>query len=406
VQDGNSLNLLSASSLSSVHAAYLSGLDTNGNNVSRLWDSLHSEPVVFHYTRTGTPVSRLFSANNGGFLHAFDADTGEEKWAVMPLPLASSPRINDLMAQPSASKVYGLDGGISVWHHDIDGDNQVDSGESVMVYATARRGGRLITAIDASDPDSPQGQWVITNSTSSDFNRLGETWAEPVLSKLEDGTSGDRRTVLLVAGGYDPQYDDPNFTGTAAQSHDIFIIDAVSGNKLWSLSDEGQVALQKHSFASAVRPYDIDADGTLDVFYALNVRGEVIRCDVGDLPAGSSIGTVPNSSEITCGSVVALSTDQNRRFYSDLDTVVTTKYGPPRFARTHFGFGRKQLQSYIRLLDEIGLSSPDGIRALSSLSTHRFYIKNPCCYQVFKSAGLPFMPSLLFALRNWWCLLL
>ena len=81
-------------------------------------------------------------------------------------------------------------------------------------------------------------------------------------------------------------------------------------------------------------------------------------------------------------------------------------YGPPRFARTHFSFGRKQLQSYIRLLDEIGLSSPDGIRALSSLSTHRFYIKNPCCYQVFKSAGLPFMPSLLFALRNWWCLLL
>ena len=81
-------------------------------------------------------------------------------------------------------------------------------------------------------------------------------------------------------------------------------------------------------------------------------------------------------------------------------------YGPPRFARTHFSFGRKQLQSYIRLLDEIGLSSPDGIRALSSLSTHRFYIKNPCCNQVFKSAGLPFMPSLLFALRNWWCLLL
>lgn len=334
VQDGGSRLTINNAGLSPDLLNYALGKDETGANANRLWDALNAEPVVFHYRRgnAGT-ISRLFTANNGGFLHAFDPTSGTESWAIMPKPLLAN--LANLKAR-TRDKTYGLDGGITLWHDDLNGDRDLldasggvdtdpassSNRETLMAFATAHRGGSLIAAIDATDPNSPDPAWLVSDATSG-FSGLGQTWAKPVLAHLEEGSNGDRRAVLIISGGYDPQYDDPSYRGTAAKGAGLYIVDALTGTKIWAAGQDGEnVANMNYSFVSAARPYDTDADGTLDLFYAMDIMGQIFRCDIADLPSGAT--SLPSNSSIDCGLVIQLDKTKTRRFYSDLDSIVTT----------------------------------------------------------------------------------
>lgn len=334
VQDGRSRIAINNAGLSPDLLNYALGKDDTGANANRLWDALNGEPVVFHYRRgnAGT-ISRLFTANNGGFLHAFDPTNGTESWAIMPKPLLAN--LANLKAR-TGDKIYGLDGGITLWHDDLNGDRDLldasgsvdtdpassSNRETLMVFATAHRGGSLIAAIDATDPNSPDPAWLVSDATSG-FSGLGQTWAKPVLAHLEEGSNGDRRAVLIISGGYDSQYDDPSYRDTAAKGAGLYIVDALTGTKIWAAGQDGEnVANMNYSFVSAARPYDTDADGTLDLFYAMDIMGQIFRCDIADLPSGAT--SLPSNSSIDCGLVIQLDKTKTRRFYSDLDSIVTT----------------------------------------------------------------------------------
>ena len=69
-------------------------------------DPIHSQPVIVNY---GTNDSVIYIATNHGYLHAFDADTGYEYFAVAPKEMLANAK--DFYQDASSYQhIYGLDG--------------------------------------------------------------------------------------------------------------------------------------------------------------------------------------------------------------------------------------------------------------------------------------------------------
>ena len=65
-------------------------------------DTLHAQPAAVVYGQAGGGRDIvLFSATNDGYLHAVDADTGEELWAFIPKELL--PNLHALFVDDNVS---------------------------------------------------------------------------------------------------------------------------------------------------------------------------------------------------------------------------------------------------------------------------------------------------------------
>lgn len=112
-------------------------------------DPLHSKPLVVNY---GNSI-RILVGTNAGALHMFEdkGATVSENWAFMPselLDIHKSLRQNDV----ASSKVYGIDGKITSYVKDYDGDGIIESGDKVYIFFGLRRGGSSYYALDISSP--------------------------------------------------------------------------------------------------------------------------------------------------------------------------------------------------------------------------------------------------------------
>ncbi|GEM_PF-719780 len=223
---------------------YLHGYNSLGpvypTTAKREWilgDILHSKPLVFNYTKysdnvegtcyasgstslpipthtTGQPppnssynTTFIFVGANDGMMHAFRDCDGEEVWAFIP-PLL----LDDLRYYPQQGHEYFVDAPPSLYIHDYDGDGNIepDNGDKVVLLFGLRRGGgnAYLTpndprgayyALDVTDPLNPKGMWQRT------FSELGETWSQPRLAKVKDGTTD--KVVMFVGAGYDNNED-------------------------------------------------------------------------------------------------------------------------------------------------------------------------------------------------------
>ena len=137
--------------------------------------------------------------SNSGFVHLFGNSDGEEDWAFFPkelAPILPKRRRNAL----SNDHVYGMDLTPVTHTYDSNQDGTLDSGggDKVWAYLGMRRGGSAYYALDLSNPDSPSFMWRIDDSTSG-FGELGQTWSEPVVTRIPgyvDG-SGVKKPVLV-----------------------------------------------------------------------------------------------------------------------------------------------------------------------------------------------------------------
>ncbi len=187
-------------------------------------DVLHSRPAVINYNRAGQPADRdiyVFYGGNDGVFRAVkggaDPSDGTEAWGfVAPEFFPKLKRLRDATADPLANRIttsnpkgYFMDGPISVYTHDNNGDDRIDiaidANDKAYLFATARRGGRFIYAFDVSNPDSPKLLWKKSNADAG-YGELGFTWSEPRVAKINWG--GSPKTVLIFGGGYDPTVDD------------------------------------------------------------------------------------------------------------------------------------------------------------------------------------------------------
>lgn len=260
-------------------------------------DVLHSRPAVINYNRNGddNDVIAFYGANDGVF-HAVkggknDTD-GYELWGFIPEEFFGKLkrlRDNDVEMSAANPKPYFVDGSIGVYQYD-NGDGHLDDpDDKVYLYLSMRRGGRIIYALDVSNPDNPKFLWRKDN-TSDGYSELGQTWSEPKVAKIN--YNGTAKTVLIFGGGYDPAADDAHPAGTATMGRGIFIVDALNGDVLWQAGPNPTGAARNVTVSDMI--YSIPADVTVldrdrdnhkyaDRLYVGDTGGNIWRVDIGDV---------------------------------------------------------------------------------------------------------------------------
>ncbi|GAP74861.1 type IV fimbrial biogenesis protein PilY1 [Pseudoalteromonas sp. SW0106-04] len=285
--------------------------DADGNiNEMRqaiMGDPLHSKPLAIDY---GNDI-RILLGTNAGYVHMFKDNeatdsannTVEESWAFIPQELFSvvKPLYND-----SAEKVYGMDGPISLFFDDKGQPNVVDAGDRVWAYFAMRRGGSSYYAMDITDPDNPTLLWQISDQTPG-FAELGQSWsrAEVIYANID----GYKDKPLLVFGaGYDTNKDNVA-SGADSKGRGIYIVDAETGKKVWSLTPQNGFA-GNHSIVANIAYLDSDYDGYVDRLYAADLGGDVWRVDM------PSSNPTDNANPWTHHKLAALGgSGSNRRFF-------------------------------------------------------------------------------------------
>jgi type IV pilus assembly protein PilY1 len=285
-------------------------------------DPLHSIPVTLVYSGTSDqPVTTVFVGTNEGYLHAVDARTGLELWSF--IPTRQLQKLYTLYTNnESATRVYGLDGEMTLTIENDDGVPGISGNERAILLFGMRRGGDAVFALDVTDRSRPVVLWEIDGG-SGGFQSLGQTWSRPVVTQVN--VAGTERRVAVFAGGYDTGQDNRTFRQDSA-GNAVYMVDLLTGARIWSAGggDEHDLRLPRmqYSIPAELRLFDSSGDGLTDRLYFGDQGGQLWRIDIvngriaanlgegGVLAAlgGTELGGDPPAAEI-------------RRFYEPVDVV-------------------------------------------------------------------------------------
>lgn len=285
-------------------------------------DTLHAQPAAIVYGDHGGYMRTvIFNATNDGYLHAVDADTGEEMWSFVPRTLL--PNLKDLYFNRNVDyKNYGLDGDVVPIVADLNRDGVIEVGtDFVYIVFGMRRGGDRYYMLDVTNPASPSLRWVKT------FPEFGQTWSTPVVAKVKINSglvSSPQDAVLILGGGYDTAHDTASHPDSPdLEGAGIYMLDLETGGVVWRAGRDtyADLTLDKmtRSIPSRISVIDMTGDGYADRMYASDLGGQIWRFDITQ-------GMQPN--QLVAGGVIARlgaegitsPTDADtRRFYTTPD---------------------------------------------------------------------------------------
>lgn len=302
---------------------------------------------------TGTPNVVVYYGANDGVFHAVngnqplnDPNAGHELWGFIPTEFVGNfLRLHDnspswwvpstlpgIIPAPQR-KTYFADGSTGVYH--LVGGN----GKTITayIYLSMRRGGRFIYALDVTTPSNPTFLWEHSNADPG-FSELGQTWSRPKVYKV----SGYANPVLIFGAGYDPA-EDQEAPGTDTMGRGIFIVDAITGNLVWSASPTGSTSCSvgttppchvvvpnmKYSIPADITALDKDLDGQADRLYAVDTGGNVWRID---LEPGGLGGMTPDFWQVEqfaalgCNTGTCAAGTVPRKFFYPAEVISTSTY--------------------------------------------------------------------------------
>jgi len=312
----------------------------------KMGDPLHSSPTLFSYGCNGSisgsqcngaDKQMALIGTNEGFVHLYDTNSGEEQFAFMPGELLGN--IKTLKENggitESGGHLYGMDNTVTVWANDINGNGNIDAsqGEHVYAYATMRRGGRGLYALDITQPKQPKLLWKIIGGQTTGFDRLGYTWSQPQKSKIVD--KGQEIDVLIFSGGYHANEDIPsNYGNPVPYGNDIYIINAKTGQLIWSASGHLNLPTMKHSIPGNVYvlhtyPFSLDKTKYAQSLIFADTGGQIWRLvlvngEVGN--ATSDFDVLAYDGQLDGKDGVIAKTGNGRRFYHTPSVVVLRGY--------------------------------------------------------------------------------
>ena len=273
-------------------------------------DPLHSKPIAIDY---GNDDIRILIGTNAGFLHMFK-DAGEtvsESWAFIPSALFDI--IKPLRNKQADSKVYGMDGPISVYFSNKslnsdglnDGIIDASKGDAVWAFAGMRRGGKNYYGLDITNPNQPKRLWSKPiEGGKGDFTELAQTWSKPQIAYIK---AFGNKPLLVFGAGYDTNKD-AAIRAEDSRGRGIYIVEAKTGSLVWALTPNSNGFKGKHSIAADLTTLDSDYDGYIDRIYASDTGGNIWRID---MPG-------EDSSEFSHFKLAELGSNQNtqdRRFF-------------------------------------------------------------------------------------------
>lgn len=230
---------------------------------SALGDIVHSQPVLVGKPNAGlfanasggdghagfaqqhqSRPATIYVGSNAGMLHAFDADTGGERYAFVPRTVIDN-GLADL-ADPDYEHRYFVDGELTV------ADAYAGGRWRTVLIGTLGRGGPGVFALDVTDPDDIDLLW---EHDGSSIGALGRNIGKPIVAQV---ANGDWR--VLIGNG-------PDNGGTNAQ---LVTIDVGSGAVSTVGTGTGEAL-------SAVESWDSNGDGFFDTAYAGDLEGNLWR---------------------------------------------------------------------------------------------------------------------------------
>lgn len=290
-------------------------------------DVLHSRPAVVNYGSSAGV--RVFYGGNDGALHAVNGNpggggAGDELWSFVPEEMfggirrlrnnAPSVRLSSTVDASAQPKDYFVDGPIGVYQK----INSGGTSDQVMIYVGMRRGGRMLYALDVTEPATPKFKWK-KNAGSSGMSLLGQTWSEPKPARVK----GYANPVLIMGGGYDATTEDGSAPGSPAMGHVIYVLDALDGTLLKTFTMLAGVTGQgiARPVAASVTLVDFDNDGFIDRGYAVDLGGQVYRFDFeSDAGNAAAQWTIHKVADLSGG------TSTGRKFFFAPDAVVTRDF--------------------------------------------------------------------------------
>jgi type IV pilus assembly protein PilY1 len=245
------------------------GVPDGITDVKRSWilgAFIHSRPVVVHYNAS---LSIVYAGSNGGMLHAFNDNSGEEEWAFIPTSLLT--RLKDLSGE---ALQFFVDGAPRVY---IERDSDGNLTKGILIFGL-RRGGDRYIALDITTYNQPQLLWEISSSTPG-FGQLGQSWSTPNIAKIKYGAG--EKWVALISGGYHENQDLPNPAPNGdLKGKAIYVVDILNGNLLFSYSNTDNAAMN-YCIPSDISRVDTNNDGYIDRLYVGDVGGQIWRLDIG-----------------------------------------------------------------------------------------------------------------------------
>ncbi len=327
---------------SSAVVDYLRGVTTgearNGgtyrNRTSLLGDIVNSTPVYvgpvtdlrldrFDWTGASTyqahraaVASRremVYVAANDGMLHAFDARTGDERFAYAPSNAFAAMKT---LADTNYAHKFMNDGSAVVAEVYFSG-----AWRTVLI-GTQGRGGNSVYALDITNPDAFSASKVLWEFTHADF---GRTVGAPVVARMNDGN-----WAVVIGNGYN----------SANSRAVLFVLNVATGAVLQRIDTQSGTSATPNGLAGA-EGVDSDRDGDVDYFYAGDLLGNLWKFNVSNTDRTqwrSGFGTVaaplPLFSARSSGGVVQPITGGVSIGFNPADRKLWVFFGTGRYLST------------------------------------------------------------------------
>ncbi|MFY9314456.1 MAG: PilC/PilY family type IV pilus protein [Burkholderiales bacterium] len=278
-------------------------------------DALESQPAfmgapVFSYPYPGYSeykaaqagrAGTVFIGTNDGMLHAFNADTGVERWAYIPsMVIPNLWKLADKQYQDKHTNYVNgspitQDVCVANCSNAVTGTASDPVWKTILV-AGLNAGGRGFYALDITNPNSPALLWEFTTTTGIGKvkdNDLGYSFGQPVVTRLANGT-----WVVLVTSGYDNGTDSPTkVSGSFVPNSPagdgkgyLYALDAGTGTMLKKISTGVGNAANPSGLAK-IAGFNAEPGGNLASYvYGGDLQGNLWRFDINST-ASATVGT-------------------------------------------------------------------------------------------------------------------
>lgn len=215
-----------------------------------------------HKAAVSNRTPMLYVGSNDGFLHAFNAQSGEEEWAYAPRQI-----LHKMYAL--ADKTYAfnhkfyVNGTISIMDAVVNGN-----WKTVLVGAMGQ-GSKGYYALDITNPSSPSVLWELCTDSSScsvTNNNIGYTYGNPIITK-----NVNNQWVVYLTSGYD------NLGG---KGH-VFEVDLSTGSILRDFQTGINASTSNPTGLSNINSYykNFYEDNKTNVLYGGDLNGDVWRVE-------------------------------------------------------------------------------------------------------------------------------
>jgi type IV pilus assembly protein PilY1 len=361
-------------------------IPSSPNNNLSMGGSDHAQPIQLSYSATIDPKdgsisarteSVLYGSMEGG-LHLVNASTGTEQMVFVPGEILSdaikastlSLDSTDTSATP-ATPNQGVDGPwVADAAYKTNRTTFTLTASRMNVYGGLRMGGSSYYGLDLMDTSQPKLLFRVgADMTTAGYGRMGQSWSKPVLANIRYNNTIKR--VMIVGGGYDPQYESPSYVPTAsvpALGNTVYMISvdpADAGTLIWHATNSNMI----HSVATRISTLDRDADGLVDSIYYGDLGGQVFRDDFnnayGTSTSNFAVREVRLANLGTSSSGVAITNGTNPRFY-EAPTITIHDQGSTTFGLVSLVSGNRSSPIDV-------MPTSIGGRALTGLPTNKVF---------------------------------